>query len=320
MKKIINILLSLLLITGTSGLLQAGTPGFEFLRTPVGARASAMGGAFVAVPGDVHDIFYNPSGLALVRQRVGAFSYLNNVLDFQSGFIAVAQPLPGLGTVGAGINYFNYGEFTKSDANGNELGTFGAGNLAVNISYANSLFSRTNAPEPDAAVLNNIHYGVSLKFIYSKIDQYSSTAVAADFGLTYETPIQGLVLGGGIFNVGKSFSPFIHTKETLPLNYRFGFSKILAHLPLQISVEGYKYRGEDFGFAFGGEFTITNNFFLRFGYNSIGKNQKIGISNDKFAGISFGTGFLWKDYHLDYGFTSSGAIGNLNRLTVVKNF
>ena len=309
-KYAITLLFGLTVCFFATGLQAAGT-GFEFLRTPVGARASAMGGAFVAMPGDVHDVFYNPSGLSLISQRTGTFSYLKHVLDFQSGFVAVAQPVENWGRMGVGLQYFNYGSFQKADASGNQLGTFGASNVAVTFSYANALFQAHNS---------NIHYGVSVKFIYSKIAQYASTAMAADFGFTYETPIQGLVVAGGVFNVGKSFSPFIRTKEALPFNYRLGFSKILAHLPLQLSAEGYKFGNENFGFAFGGEFTITQNFFLRFGYNSIGKEQKLGVSQDKFAGISFGTGFVWNGYHLDYGLTASGAIGNLNRLSIVKAF
>ncbi len=295
---------------------HAGTTGFDFLRTPVGARASAMGGAFVAMPGDVYDLFYNPSGLSFIHQPIRAFSYLKHVLDFQSGSVAAVQPLQKIGKIGAGIQYFNYGSFDKTDQNGNKTGTFGASNIAVNVAYANSLFG----DEASSGGLSNFHYGMAVKFIFSKIAEYSSTAMAADFGFTYETPIQNLVVAGGVFNVGKSFSPFIQTKESLPLNYRLGFSKILAHLPLQLSVEGYKYQGENYGFAFGGEFTITQNFFLRFGYNSIGKDQKLGISNDKFSGLSFGTGFIWKSYHLDYGFTSSGAIGSLNRLSIIRSF
>jgi len=316
MKNILNTFLVGLFGLLVAGSVQAGTTGFDFLRTPVGARASAMGGAFVAMPGDVYDVFYNPSGLSLVRKPVRAFSYLKHVLDFQSGSVAAVQPLQKIGKIGAGIQYFNYGRFDQTDQNGNKTGTFGASNIAVSVAYANSLFSS----EASSGMLSNIHYGVAVKFIYSKIANYSSTAMAADFGFTYETPIQDLIVAGGIFNVGKSFSPFIQTKEALPMNYRLGFSKILAHLPLQLSVEGYKYQGEAYGFAFGGEFTITQNFFLRFGYNSIGKDQKLGISNDKFAGLSFGTGFVWKTYHLDYGFTSSGAIGSLNRLSIVKSF
>ncbi len=315
MKKYAALFLGLLLILSFESCLQAGETGFEFLRTPVGARASAMGGAFVAMPGDVHDVFYNPSGLALVSQRMGTFSYLKHVLDFQSGFVAVTQPVENLGHLGAGLQYFNYGSFQKTDASGNSLGTFGASNVAVSLSYANSLFG-TGA----SSLSSNLHYGVSVKFIYSKIAEFSSTALAADFGFTYETPIQDLVVAGGVFNLGKSFSPFIQTKEALPLNFRLGFSKILAHLPLQLSAEGYKYASEEYGFALGGEFTITQNFFLRFGYNSIGRDQKLGLSQDKFAGLSLGTGFVWNGYHLDYGFTASGAIGNLNRLSIVKAF
>jgi hypothetical protein len=140
-------------------------------------------------------------------------------------------------------------------------------------------------------------------------------------------PQHDLQIGFGIFNVGAVASAFIETKDELPTNYRVGFSKRLAHLPLLINVEGYQYLEEDFQFIVGGEFTITPFLFLRISYNSVGKDQKIGQNGDNYAGVSVGTGIsldktvrfqnsFWQNLSFDYSFTSAGNVGNLNRLSI----
>jgi len=302
------ILISLAFIVGggfAAG--SVGTTGYEFLRTPVGARPAALGGAFIAVPKDVCNIYYNPAGLAEISNRSLTASYLNHLLDFQSGFFAYGQPFEHIGVVGAGIYYIDYGKFTKADEYGNELGTFGAGSLSATLTTARLLTPQLLA-------------GISIKWVYSKIAQYSSDAFAFDVGLIYHTSVQDLDVGAGIFNIGWVRSPFIHTKEDLPLNFRVGFAKRLAHLPLLLSGEVYKYLNEDYNFAFGGEFTITPNLFLRFGYNSVGRAQKIDAPGDKHAGFSFGIGVDWHGYQFDYSLTSSGSIGSLNRFSVSRSF
>ena len=103
-------------------------------------------------------------------------------------------------------------------------------------------------------------------------------------------------------------------------------SKKLAHLPLLLSVEGFQYQNEKFHFIVGGEFTVTPFLFLRLGYNSIGKDQKIR-SGSQFAGVSIGIGItlanavqfkntFWQRFSFDYALTSAGAIGRLNRISV----
>jgi hypothetical protein len=41
---------------------------FNFLKLGVGARPSALGGAFVAVGGDVNSMYYNPAGLVKIME------------------------------------------------------------------------------------------------------------------------------------------------------------------------------------------------------------------------------------------------------------
>lgn len=304
---------TLLGIIGTATNGKAGQPGYEFLRTYVGARPAAMGGAFLSVTGDVHSVYYNPAALASLNTRQLTFSYLNSFLDFQSGFLAYSYQHEKFGHFGVGTHFENYGDFTETDEAGNEGGKFSAGDLLVMGDYAFK-FSE------------DFYLGVSFKFIHSTLASYTSTAVAGDFGLIYRFPDQDLQIGFGIFNFGTVTSAFVETKDALPLNFRVGLSKKLAHLPLLLSVEGFQYQNENFHFIVGGEFTVTPFLFLRLGYNSIGRDQKIG-SSSQFAGVSIGTGItlanavqfkntFWQRFSFDYALTSAGAIGRLNRISV----
>jgi len=283
--------------------MSSGEAGYQFLRTYAGARPSAMAGAFISLPGDIHSIYFNPAGLAELAGRTATATYLNHILDFQSGLVGYAQPITALGTMAVSLNYMNYGELDETDAQGQQLGTFSAGSFYLTGGLGRKLNE-------------HLMIGGSAKFIYSSIDTYTSTAMALDVGVIYHVPfIEDFNVGCGVFNVGAVLSAFVKEKDPLPLNFAFGFSKKLAHLPLEYSIAINKYVDDDIQFNVGGEFTLSNGLYLRIGYNSLGRNQKIGAQGDQFAGVSCGLGFEWKKYHLDYSLSSYGAIGYLNRLS-----
>jgi len=318
MKRLLAMIFVIEILMQVSGS-AAGPTGYDFLRTNVGARPAALGGAFLAITGDVHSVYYNPAALATLSSRQLTFSYLNYFLDFQSGFVAYGFQVPKIGYFGVGSHYLNYGEFKRADELGNENGTFGAGSLVLMTDYATQL-----AP--------NFYIGVGFKFIHATIAEYNSSAVASDFGLIYHFPAQQLSVGFGIFNAGTVTDAFVKSKDELPLNYRLGVSKQLAHLPLQVCVEGYQYRNEDYQFIVGGEFTLMPFLFLRLSYNSIGREQRSGQSGnaDRYAGLSIGLGVamekaalfqqkFWSRLSFDYSYTSAGAVGTLNRVSLGVN-
>ncbi len=287
---------------------SSGTAGYEFLRTPIGARPSAMAGAFISTPGDIYAMYFNPAGLAPISNRLVSATYLNHVLDFNSGFIAYTQPIRKFGQLAVGINYMSYGDFEKTDELGNKLGNFGAGSFAIQSSLGRT-------------INGNLMAGVSAKFVYSSIDEYSATAIAFDLGMIYKLPfIEDMNVGLGIFNAGATINAFMDHKDPLPLNLVAGFSKKLAHLPLEYCITANKYIDDDIQLNVGGEFTLTEGVFLRIGYNSLGRDMKIGADGDKFAGISLGMGFQWNQMSFDYGLSSFGAIGYLNRATFSYRF
>lgn len=262
----------------------------------------------MAMPGDIHAVLYNPAGLAGLEKRQGTVSYVNHLLDFQSGFLAYVQPL-SKGTVGFAVNFFDYGSFDGKDVNNLDTGDFGANSVVLSASYAREL-----------PMVRNLSLGGSAKFIRFQIDDFSETAVALDLGVMYEMPDNQLTFGAGVFNLGGATSAFIDTKDDLPLNVQIGVAKKLEHLPLLVSGTLLKYREESVDFRLGGEFTLTEQLLLRVGYNSIGQDQKVDTNKDKFAGVSLGLGFKMNKFNFDYSFSSFGEVGSLNRITLVGRF
>jgi len=295
------------------GLVQPGgaaspaTSGFQFLKMQVGARAAAMAGAFAAVPGDVNSLHYNPAGIAFIDEKSATFSYHDDLLDFNSGFIGYVHPGIGPGQLGVAVLYRDYGSFDRTDISGEKLGSFGANSLALSGSYGFS-------PIKDLLV------GGSLKYIRGTIDTYSSDAIAADLGVMYTIPVHELTVAAGLYNAGTSISAFINEKHPLPLQFRFGLSKHLEHLPLLIGLNLYKYNDEPWYFALGGEFTLTTNLFLRLGYDSFGRDLDVDSSKDTLAGAAIGLGFIWNSVAFDYAYSSLGALGALNRFTISAKF
>jgi hypothetical protein len=305
----LKLTLAFLLITCSSAEAQNST--YNFLRNDVSARSAAMAGSFVSMRNDVNAIFYNPAGLATMTQSQASFGYFKHLLDINAGYASYAQELSGIGMVGFGVNYVNYGTFDETDALANKLGTFGAGDIALSVGFAGELEE-------------NLSYGVTGKFIYSSIADARSSAIAADFGILYV--IQGanpISMGASVLNLGTQLNPYIDTRENLPLEIKIGATIKPEHLPLLLSVNVHRLNDaqEDLithfrAFSVGGEFTLNKELRFRFGFdNERRRDLKLGTSSG-LAGFSFGGGLVLETLRFDYGYTSLGKIGSLNRVTV----
>jgi hypothetical protein len=286
-------------------------PTYEFLRSDVSARASAMAGSFVSMTNDPNTIFYNPASLATLTDPQVSLGFTKHLLDINIGSLSYGLKTEELGMIGFGVSYVNYGSFKQTNDLGTELGTFGAGDLAVMASISRPLDE-------------NLYYGVTAKFIYSSIADYNSTAVAADVGILYliqtENPIS---LGATISNIGTQLSAYGSTKESLPLEISIGGSIKPQHLPLLLNVnfnnlnnDRVSFLDRFSAFTVGGEFTLSKVLRFRFGYNNESRKElKIG-STAGLAGFSFGGGLVLTSMKIDYAFNSLGKIGSLNRISI----
>lgn len=294
-----------------SGAVKAQTTTFEFLRNDVSARAAAMGGSFVSVTEDPSAVFYNPATLATVTQTQAQFGYARHLLDINSGFASYEQSVEGVGMMQAGVQYYSYGTMDETDSKGTTLGTFSAHDLALSIAAARQLEE-------------NLYYGAAVKFIFSSLADYSSTALGADLGMVYVIPGSNPIsFGASLSNLGTQLSTYAGTKEDLPLDLSIGGTVKPQHLPLLLSLNFHKltdkqdsFIGHFKAFTLGAELQLGKAVRFRAGYsNERRKELKIGTSAGM-AGLSFGAGLVLEKFRFDYAYSSLGEIGAINRITL----
>lgn len=273
-----------------------------------------MAGTFVSVTNDPTSIFYNPAALGTLDAPTGSIGFFKHLLDINTGYLAYSQSVEDIGSFGAGVIYTNYGSFTETDELGNSIGSFNASDLALSLGYSNTLEE-------------NLWYGAAVKFIYSSIAGYRSTALAGDLGLLYSIPDSKATIAASVKNIGAQLSTYLGVREDLPLDVTIGGSIVPKGLPLLFSVNLHRLndRTETFierfhAFSIGGEFTLSKTLQLRVGFdNDKRRDLKIGTSTG-LAGVSVGLGVTVKQYRLDYALSSLGKVGELHRISVSSTF
>jgi hypothetical protein len=292
----------------------ASNTTYAFLRDDVSARAAALAGSFVSATNDPNMIFYNVAGLGTLDMPRGSAGFFKHLLDINSGYVSYSQEIEGIGHVGAGITYTNYGSFTETDEVGNDLGSFSASDLSVALGYSNE-------------IEENLTYGASVKLIYSSIAGVSSSALAADAGILYLIPNSKIALGASVRNLGAQLSRYLTTRENLPLDVTIGGSIVPRGLPLLLNVNLHRLNDDVSrftdrfrAFSIGGEFTLSRVLQLRFGFdNARRKDLNLGTSTG-LAGFSAGLGINSGDYRIDYAISSLGKIGNFHRISIGSTF
>ncbi|HMN17752.1 MAG TPA: type IX secretion system protein PorQ [Ignavibacteriaceae bacterium] len=283
---------------------------FEFLRLDGSARAASLGGSFVSNNDDADVIFYNPAGIQLLEGNPASFSFVKHLMDINLASLSYSTEYEGIGRFGAAIKYINYGTFDGYDEFGASTKEFGVNEMALVIGYANVLDY-------------NFYYGANIKFIYSGIEDRSSTGMAVDLGLHYSIPDKNWYFGFAVLNLGSQLSSYYSTKEDLPLDIVIGVSKSLENLPVRLSVDFHKLNQDrdDFverfrAFTVGAEFTLSKVMKLRFGYdNERRKDFKIGTTAG-IAGFNVGLGVRISDYQFDYAYSALGSVGGLHRIGI----
>ncbi|MDZ7413622.1 MAG: UPF0164 family protein, partial [candidate division KSB1 bacterium] len=82
---------------------KVGTTSACFLEIEVGARALAMGGAFVATANDASALYWNAAGLARLSRSELHLGHTQWLADMRYDFAGIALPLGSFGTLGASL-------------------------------------------------------------------------------------------------------------------------------------------------------------------------------------------------------------------------
>ncbi len=305
----------------------AGTSAYTFLRVGVGARAQAMAGAMVGLADDEYAGYYNPAGLAQlvpiteienefgeVKEVEGNISkyfaseYNNYIADIQSGYVTFIKRQGYGGMLGFSIDYFNYGTFDETDVNNINTGTFSASDIAFALNFG----QRVN---------RNFYWGISGKFIYEKLQDYSSDGLGLDGGILYKLDDKRTRLGATIKNIGVQLRGLTSEhKDKLPGGAQLGISHHLKGAPIIFSGQLDYPFDYDLSFKFGIEITGLNPVLIRLGWDSSGRNYKSGSSKDSLGGLSGGFGISWRNYRFDYSYSSFADIGGSHRISLSGGF
>ena len=285
---------------------NAGTTGFNFLKIGVGTRAAALGGAYAAVSGNIEASAWNPAGLFGLGERTAALAYNSYFVDSQAGFASIAVP-KGSRVHALSVHYVSYGDLWHTDAEGRDLGTFSATDLAAYLSVAQQL-------GPDWLAV-----GANLKAVYSNIAEFSSDAYLADLGLLVRAPIEGTTLGAAIANLGFVRSGYTEGfKDSLPVHIRLGMAHRLAHMPVPVLlVADFNLPNDNDSYlAFGLEIQLAAGLYIRPGYTT----QQTGGQDEEPLGLSAGAGLIMNRYAVDYAYSSSPDLGPVHRVSIIGTF
>ncbi len=238
MRKLLSLILVLFFLPAFfTGLFAQGEATVLFLMINPGARQGGMGETGVALADDANAIYWNPAGLAFQyeepevdRKGEATLMHVNwlpqfNLGDMYYDYAAGRYHIEGIGMVGFGIQYINYGESILTGEEGpEELGRFNSSEAAVSGSYA-------------LKVNDNLGLGVNLKYIYSRLSPIDvsvgaekgkgiASSFAVDFGLLYKPGFaEKLRLGANISNIGPKISYVDFAQaDPLPTNLRLGFA------------------------------------------------------------------------------------------------
>jgi len=291
---------------------KVGTRAFNFLKIEISARPVSMGGAYTGISDDEASVFYNPSGFAGFENKRFAFGYLNNIFEMQTGYVSYFHPLNYRGdkVVAVYLNYLNYGDFTRTNNLGEELGTFSGSDILFSAGYAQKINEQ-------------FRVGGMLKLIYEKIEDYSSHGFAFDVGAKYILLDERTSFGFAAQNLGAQLSGFTEgaEKDPLPMRFRLGFSHYPVGLPLLLAGDIVLPTDNDMYFALGTEVVNIRPLYLRFGWNSFGSsNFETGSSNDWLSGFSAGFGVELSNFVISYAISPQADLGTSHRVTFNGGF
>jgi opacity protein-like surface antigen len=339
--------LILLAFTAFAGFAQkpyrVGTTAANFLEIGYGSAGNAMGDAFVSVANDLSALYWNPAGLAYMKQNEASFAYQPWLVNINTSFAGVGMVVPQLGTFALGLIQVGYGdmEVTTMEMQNGTGEVFNASDVAVSLGYARKLAQWFS-------------FGASAKYISSKIWHSNASAMAIDLGVLVNTEFfsmsgkreDGMTIGMSISNYGTKMKydglDLLHPIDILPyeqgnyrdvpgkfsleawelpLIFRIGFSVhplVLNNHRLTLAVDALHPNNNMESVNIGAQYKLTipaaGDFYLRGGYKAL------FMENSEF-GLALGAGMTMRLLHnmglkFEYAYRGIGILGKTHAYTI----
>lgn len=275
----------------TSSWAQDGKVGYQFLHVPVSAHSAALGGANISiVEDDASMMWTNAALLTNVSDNsilFGYNSYIRSSNLFSAGY---TKAIGERGTWAIGAQMLNYGKMDETDETGRVIGDFSAKDMNFQTSYSYLLSDYWSG-------------AITAKVIQSNYANYSSTAMGADLALNYFDEERGLSISAVGRNLGGQLNSLYEdgSRESLPFDLAFGFSKDFANAPLRVSITADDItRWDDVKFiqhfVLGVDILPSQSTWIALGYNFRRAHEMKVDGSSHWAGFSIGAGLNVKKF------------------------
>jgi len=313
---------------------RRGTSAGAMLEIGVGARAEALGGAFVAIANDPSALYWNPAGIS----RIQSISLQASKTDWfiETEFNTVDLVIP-LSMVSSSLGF----HLAMLDFGSNPVRTVfrpeGTGETYTASDFVAGLYWALN-------ITDRVSVGLGVKYFQETIWHVKGSTFATDLSILFDTPLKGLRLGGALSNLGPEFGldgrdltrvadidgrkdkyynndnvAINLATETypLPLLFRFGLAYSLDFTPKNslVLATNVNHPSNDVEtMDLGMEAKVMNMFFLRAGYHSL-------FADYSADGLTLGAGLAYKLFNsatltLDYAWSDWTVLASVNRFTL----
>lgn len=283
----------------------------SFLEIPIGARAAAMGGAYMGISDDGAGLLYNPAGLANMKKKLFTTSYRAMKLDRSLAYISILFPTQGNSVLGVNWLYAGSGSVEAR----NSLGQLSGHDVSFNSHDFGILFAKRFE--------NYLSAGLKINYFQSNFTEINSGTVGIDFGIMIyfdqfvdrekrdQMPVQNIQLGLAVKNVGARHvwnnSDYVRRYfgsteareqvDNVPTEFAIGGAASFLNKTLNLAVDLLKHNKSNIRFHTGAEYLVDKKFAIR-----------AGLSDGSFTA---GTGYLFKlggnTLAIDYAFSTDKA-------------
>jgi len=301
---------------------------YRFLSLTQSPREAALGGKAAIAKGDIGMSLANPALIDSSMDKNLLLQYTPYNAGINYGNVQYVFRTRAGKDFSLGVQSFSYGKLTQTDATGQITGEVSAADFAIHGGHSMLLFDR-------------LKLGLNLKLIYSGLYNYQSFGIVGDIGTHYWNKDQSLQAGLIIRNIGTQITAYSGAdRENLPMEVQFSISRKVAKAPFTIYFTADNLQKWDLAYqnaelnragtkekwftldklfrhvSGGVEFTPSDKFVLRTGYNYM-RQQELKIPNrNSLSGFSFGLGFDLGRYHIEYALATYHLAGTSNHLSV----
>jgi len=301
---------------------RAGTSSGSFLKIGVGARAVAMGEAFVAVANDPSTIVWNPAGLASILRQQVQFSHTEWPGDIDYEFLVYVLPSRRLG----GSIAIQLGMLATQLDETDEYHPFGTGRT---FSYSDFVVGMAYGRRWTDKLL----IGAGIKYVRedlgSQVGGPVTSSTLVDLGSIYYLGYGSVRIATSLSNFGPEMTPrgsYVspYTGGTRsydgfdpPIQFRYGlaFEAIeTAHQRLTVATEIVQPADNAQRIKAGLEWTWQRRYSLRGGYNFNADIMRLS------AGFGIAVPLKLAQGTIDYAYTDGGPLLGVNRLSLGFRF